>query len=209
MIYSGLKIGRLTVLRRAKSRIEGNYSRVYWMCRCSCGKKKEISYVGLIGGKTTSCGCFRRENPPNVKHRLTGTRTYSAWIEMKRRCFDSKKHNYKDYGGRGITVCKRWMKFESFYKDMGERPEDKTLDRIDVNGNYEPGNCRWATSSEQASNRRTTILVDGGVTLFSFSKKAGIPYSTLYNYLRVKKLPFHRAVQKCNEVAKPKYRKKS
>ncbi len=93
-------------------------------------------------------------------HGMVGTPTYASWYSMKSRCGNPKKPNYRFYGGRGITVCERWLTFVNFYADMGERPSGMTLDRIDGDGNYEPGNCRWATATEQARNRRTRVVRD-------------------------------------------------
>jgi len=87
-------------------------------------------------------------------HGMYGTKTYCSWASMKQRCLNKKCNEYKDYGGRGITICREWMKFENFYEDMGERLEGKTLDRIDNNGNYEPNNCKWSTPKEQNNNNR-------------------------------------------------------
>lgn len=109
-------------------------------------------------------------NKNGLKHGMTHTKTYNSWVAMKNRCYNPKNDRYNNYGGRGIKVCERWMSFENFYKDMGERPKNTTLDRIDINGNYEPSNCKWSDSITQYRNMtkshhitfrgRTMILSD-------------------------------------------------
>ena len=132
----------------------------YYKCRCSCGKEKEVGAYELRSGRSRSCGCLRAE-----QKRATGKYgklihefepEYAAWNALRRRCNSPVDPAYKDYGGRGICVCADWRNFfERFIKDMGKRPEGLSLDRIDNDGNYEPSNCRWATSKQQANNRRT------------------------------------------------------
>lgn len=134
----------LTALRPTK-RIQG---RIYWACRCECGAVTEARTSHLTSGRIVSCGCRK------VKHGLAGTREFRIWYGMKRRCFDAKEKCYRDYGGRGITVCARWLVFANFIADMGPSPEGYSLERKDVNGNYEPANCVWMPLAQQQANKR-------------------------------------------------------
>lgn len=153
---TGTNFGRLTVGAFLGSR-GGNG---YWSCACDCGGTAEVSTVHLRRGHTQSCGCLQRE----ITSRVQGThresvhsglsKEYNAWVRMKQRCFNPKAPRFERWGGRGITVCDRWRNsFENFLADMGRSPPGTSLDREDNDGNYEPGNCRWATPKEQAANR--------------------------------------------------------
>jgi len=132
--------------------------RTIYKCKCDCGNIVYVPSNSLITGNTKSCGCLFIEHI--TLHGMTKTREYNSWQSMLSRCNNPKNMQYRNYGGRGITVCDEWKNsFENFLKDMGERPENTSLDRIDVNGNYSPNNCRWATKAEQARNKRQTIWI--------------------------------------------------
>ena len=136
-------------------------------CVCDCGTRREVSVGSLRHGGTKSCGCYRDERAAitSARHGLSRggkiTPTYRTWMLMNRRCNNPNSEEYRYYGAKGILICERWKVFENFREDMGERPEGKTIDRFPDNaGNYEPGNCRWATKREQALNRKTTVWVE-------------------------------------------------
>jgi hypothetical protein len=163
---------RLTVIASA-----GNGS---WLCRCDCGVEKAVHGSNLTAERTRSCGCLAREKA--TLHGMAGTPTYKSWTGMKARCLDPDAPDYARYGGRGITVCERWLVLDSFLADMGPRPAGTSLDRIDNNGNYEPGNCRWASREVQANNKRDTrLLTHAGETLSisQWARKTGIERVTL------------------------------
>lgn len=182
---TGRKFNRLTVIKRDGSQNK----KAVWLCKCDCGKEIRVLGVSLLSGNTKSCGCLQRETVKNVglankKHGMFGTRIYTIWADMKKRCFDKRDRAYKHYGGRGITVCKDWYDFETFYewaKKSGYN-DNLTLDRINVNDDYTPNNCKWATWKEQQNNRRSSRMItyNGETkTIRQWSDITSIPYGTL------------------------------
>lgn len=172
---TGQVFGRLRVLARIPHKVVG--VKTQWYCVCECGNFKTTFSNYLRSGNTMSCGCSRVGQVR--KHGASRSRAHLAWMHMKARCFNAKLREYPNYGGRGITVCERWlgkMGSANFIADMGQPPEGHTLDRIDVNGNYEPGNCRWATYTQQAQNKRNNRRVDDGRLLRDVAKDHGTTY---------------------------------
>ena len=184
---SGKRYGNLVALNFLRSNEKGTS---IWLCRCDCGNEIEVSYNNLKSGNTKSCGCWHE------KHSESKSRLYKCWQGMKSRCEYKKDNNYHNYGARGISVCNEWsnsyISFRNWAVNNGYK-NTLTLDRIDVNGNYEPLNCRWATDEIQQNNRRNNVYIEYNgekLTLRQIAKKysepKGISYKTLWG--RYKKL---------------------
>lgn len=160
---TGQKFGRWTVLKEDGRDERG---RALWLCRCDCGTERAVKGWRLREGTNRSCGCLRREKSAargreKATHGMSQTRIYNTWKNMIQRTTDPKAMSYQHYGGRGIKVCERWQSLDGFLADMGPTyADDLTIERIDVDGDYEPGNCRWATVAEQARNKRNTRLLE-------------------------------------------------
>ncbi|WP_155257506.1 hypothetical protein [Rhizobium leguminosarum] len=186
---TGKRFGRLTVI--SKGAISSS-KKIMWNVRCDCGKEKAIIGASMTGGRTTSCGCHNIEAAAarNKTHGMSNSPEYAAWASMISRCLYPSATGYENYGGRGIVVCERWSSsFENFYADVGERPSDShSLDRFpDVDGNYEPGNVRWATPVEQARNKRDTFFITVGIetkSLAEWCEDLSLHYGTVNSRIR-------------------------
>lgn len=184
---SGLRFGRLIALEYV-----GNCGR--WRCICDCGRTTNPKGFNLYRGITKSCGCLLADiaSKKNLTHghSVDGrpSRTYTSWLGMIARCRDPRHCRFQRYGGRGISICERWNSFANFLADMGERPSNKhSLDRINNDGNYEPGNCRWATASQQSRNRSTSRFVDfegQSLSMADVAERYGITSSTIRKRLK-------------------------
>lgn len=187
----GQRYGRLVAIERVGSR---NGASVF-LCLCDCGNKKEILLKSIRSGATRSCGCYMSEvhKAQNITHgeRVNGIRSteYSIWSTMLCRCRNKKDRAFVYYGGRGISVCQRWESFENFLSDMGRRPSPKhSIERNNNNGNYEPGNCRWATRIDQNNNtsRNRILSINGeSKTIAEWARIYQIPYKRLSHRIHI------------------------
>ena len=179
---TGRKYGRLTAVSRAKNTEHG---RAQWLCRCDCGGERIAQAAYLNRGSTRSCGCLGIEQRKSAAQsqchdaaKRQHPREYSSWANMLARCYDKRRDDFKWYGGIGIVVCARWRdSFSAFLADMGPRPFGMTLDRRVTSADYSPDNCRWATATEQANNRRDNhrITIDGVTrTIAEWSRQTGV-----------------------------------
>lgn len=166
-LFQGQRFGRLRIVLEGKAKLYPQFKvkQRHYLCQCDCGNWVRVAMRSLLNGDSKSCGCLRiettikRATKHNHKRGRVYSSIYNSWTHMLSRCRNPKEKQYKDYGGRGIRVCNRWHDFQNFLADMGEKPKGKSLDRIDVDGNYEPQNCRWADAKTQRRNQRKKIFV--------------------------------------------------
>lgn len=190
----GMVFGRLTVLERAGT---NKWNNATWKCQCDCGNISIVTGSSLRSGTSKSCGCLQRESAVATGKQIThglakrgmdSSGVYKSWGHMKQRCLNENNQDYHNYGARGITVCEEWLDFSKFYEWALANGYKKglSIDRIDNDGNYEPGNCRWATWVQQQNNKRNSRVIsfDGKeMTLAQWSEKTGINYNTLNSRL--------------------------
>lgn len=188
----GMCFSRLTVLEHLKGKLGGNG---YCICVCSCNDSvmRKVSSNKLLCGETKSCGCLSADLMKErfSTHKMSSKRIYKTWVSIKGRCYNTKDNSYYKYGGRGIKMCDRWFNsFINFFQDMGERPTpNHSIDRIDNNGNYEPNNCRWATTKEQSDNKRNTKKIffkNKEWSILDFTKEIGGVYGSVRVYINHK-----------------------
>lgn len=182
---TGKRFGKLVAIQIAKKDKRGEY---YWLCKCDCGNQKVVSSYKLRSGNTKSCGCFQREfraNGIRKTHGMTNSKLYTIWQNMKHRCNDPKNIMFQYYGGRGIRVCDEWLGgFEQFMEwamKMGYQ-EGLSIERIDVNGDYSPANCKWITKKQQYLNRTDSHLLTAfgkTQTIKEWADESGIKYDTI------------------------------
>lgn len=178
---TGRRFGRLTVLSRGEDYVSPKgYRNATWNCLCDCGSLVNVRGCNIRTGASQSCGCIRADHPNRRTHGMKGTRLYGIWKGIKDRCLNARSESYRDYGGRGVGICDEWINsFESFrgWSLCNGYRDDLSIDRIDVNGNYEPSNCRWSTAEAQANNKRNNHLLtfDGRTqTISQWAKETGI-----------------------------------
>jgi hypothetical protein len=193
----GQRFGRLLVVSRVGNDKRGE---VLWNCKCDCGNTTVVLSSNLRKGGTKSCGCYKEElfaKGLHTTHGMCGTPTYSSWQNILQRCNNENSTFYYRYGGRGIKVCDEWLKFDNFYRDMGECPDTGTIDRIDNDGNYCKENCRWATQKTNSRNKSNNVNITyAGKTqcVAAWEEELGFNYGTLWNRLYTFKWSLEKAM---------------
>ena len=177
---TGQKFGRFIVIKRLEN---NKFHKATFLCLCECGNERVVVSGSLKSGNSKSCGCLSIEKPSRLKHGKSKSSVYIAWTGILDRCTNPNIHSFSHYGGRNITVCDRWKEsFENFYEDMGEKPSpNHSIDRIDVNGNYEPSNCRWANKKDQAINQRIRKDNTSGIRGVTWDKSRNMWSATIGN----------------------------
>lgn len=195
---TGTRFGRLVALNRGPDHQAPSRKQVTWVCVCDCGNIVTVQRGALQYGSVQSCGCLRKDLDSEKSRKSKDRKSeYNCWASMKQRCLNSNDKYFYAYGERGISVCERWARsFDAFYDDMGSRPSDKhSLDRIDTNKGYEPGNCRWATAYVQSRNKRNNVFIEfrgERKVLADWARDIGIHWSSLYE--RLQKYPLEIAL---------------
>jgi hypothetical protein len=191
VVWPGQVYGRWVVLAFSRKEKVPGSSKWYWLCRCRCGTERAIYAASLRNGRSASCGCLKKEVQAKLKtkHGQHKSPTYSCWMSMISRCHNPKRAAFADYGGRGIIVCNRWRySFDAFLEDLGERPSlSHSIGRMNNDGNYEPGNCRWETQSEQNRNKRNNHVIrheNESMTIAEWAERTGLSFSVISYRLR-------------------------
>lgn len=212
---TGQRFGRLTAMAVVGIGRTGTQ----WQCACDCGHKCVALITRLVSGRKKSCGCLKTDTHAArlTTHGMTGSPEYASWMQMLQRCTNPNDKRWPRYGGRGIAVAPQWRKFEVFYADMGKRPPGTSLDRINNDGNYEPGNCHWASPVTQSNNTARNRLVTAfGETLTAsqWARKTGVKVYTLFQRLRrgfspeeavsSQRYSTHYAARRRNHAGRPK-----
>lgn len=208
----GKKYGRLLVKEKIGSiEYKPKRKRIYWLCQCDCGNEVEKHSTDLRSSKVKSCGCLQMETmiangKMGSKHNMVKSLEYKSWQGMKDRCLNKHCKDYRNYGARGIKVCKEWRQsFESFYADMGDRPTPThSLDRINNDGNYEPKNCRWSTPSQQMRNRTVSLPENVTRVIEIIMNHERIGYGLAYKRFYIAAEAFNKRKKKENERSKNK-----
>lgn len=186
---TGRRFHRLVVLGRGGS-CSGH---VKWRCLCDCGNETEVLSQGLRRGRTKSCGCYNIEaiksRKPSITHGMTHTRIYRIWGGIKTRCLNDRDRAFRNYGARGIRICRRWMRFENFLADMGQPPSDEhEIERIDNNAGYRPDNCKWILPTEQNRNKRNNVWLEHGgrrMILADWARELGLAQASIRHRIAI------------------------